>query len=150
MSLYLRHLHIISFDQKISSTIWNLENLWVPRSLDWMTVTWGFMWTNSMGPGEEGFGGCSTGKSQFAPLPFSSLIFSFLIFLYAFFYCTSFSPPNYVFDMHNHDTDYKLNCGFRCSLALRPWATPKDSALHPPESTRKKGRTKQTGLEPFL
>lgn len=142
MSLNLRHLHIISFDQKISSTTWNLENLWVPRSLDWMTVTWGFISTKSMWPGEEEFGGYSTGKSRFAPLPFPLSFFSFLIFLHAFFYCTSFSPPNYVFDTHSHDTDHKLNCGFRCSLALRPWVTSKGFALYPPKSTREKGLCK--------
>ena len=82
------------------------------------------------------------GKSRFAPLPFPLSFFSFLIFLYAFFYCTSFSPPNYVFDTHSHNTDHKLNCGFRCSLDLHPWVTPKDFALYPPELTRKKGLRK--------
>lgn len=143
MSLYLRHLHITSFDQKISSTTWNLENLWVPRSLEWMTVTWGFKTTKSMWPGEEEFGGVFHRQVSICSfLFFLSLFFSFLIFLYAFFYRTSLSPPDYDFDMHSHDKDYKLNCGFRGSLALHPWVTPKDFALYPPESTRKKGLSK--------
>lgn len=96
-----------------------------------------------MWPGEEEFGGVFHRQVSICSfLFFLSLFFSFLIFLYAFFYRTSLSPPDYDFDMHSHDKDYKLNCGFRGSLALHPWVTPKDFALYPPESTRKKGLSK--------